>query len=478
MLRSAYRLMARVSPKLAHVARESYFTLNGWRFDDLKRYMNQNQAHSGATSLALSHSFSSALQPQAAAERRIAFVSCLLPMDTGIATCSLYSWMGFEGPVDIFAPAIDMDWYFAQERMLRGRGNGPRLFDVGAFMTLDQVMQYDRIVIAVGNSNHHDYIFSLLRKLSSFGGTDRIVLYIHDPCLLNIVAKGTESSPKELLDLMTSIYKRKIDVNPFDPDLHLKMVSAGMLGIRFFNNIGIDKFLVNSETARQMVLHDLGEAPATIEKIFHPVFLPQGADTLDDDPPDDSALVVGAFGVIDFGKRIDHIADTMRSIGSKGINARLLLAGFHVRGFVETHPEIFEGVDYELFDSPTDRQLVACMKKCHVAIQLRKHALGESSGIVPQLMMQKKTVLVSDIGAFAEYGEAVVKVAPDETAEETARKLIAAAAAPIKPAILERYCNERSAAAFQRSFMNIYGQPSPRMSQVRSEIPSAGQPTR
>lgn len=471
MLRSAYRLMARVSPKLAHVARESYFTLNGWRFDDLKRYMNQNQGHAGATSLALSHSFSSALQPQAAAEQRIAFVSCLLPMDTGIATCSLYSWMGFEGPVDIFAPAIDMDWYFAQERMLRGRGNGPRLFDVGAFMTLDQVMRYDRIVIAIGNSNHHDYVFPLLRKLSSFGGTDRIVLYIHDPCLLNIVAKGTESSPKELLDLMTSIYKRKIDVNPFDPDLHLKMVSADMLGVRFFSNIGIDKFLVNSETARKMVLRDLGEAPATVDKIFHPVFLPQGADTLDDDPPDDDALVVGAFGIIDFNKRIDHIADAMRSIASKGIKARLLLAGFHVRNFAETYPEVFEGLNYELFDSPTDRQLVACMKKCHVAIQLRKHALGESSGIVPQLMLQKKTVLVSDIGAFAEYGEAVLKVAPDESSEETANKLLAAAATPIKPQVLERYCGERSPAAFQKSFMSLYWRPTPRISEAVSGIP-------
>lgn len=467
MIRRTYRVMARFAPALAHLARESYFTLNGWRFDDLKRHVDQGATNQA--SLALSHSFNSALQLQIGHDRRIAFVSCLLPMDTGIATCSLYSWMGFEGPLDIFAPATDMDWYFTQERMLRGSGGGPRLFDVGAFMTLDQVMHYDKIVIAVGNSNHHAYIFTLLRKLASLGSLNRIVLYIHDPCILNLVSVGTQSSPRELLDLVNSIYNRKIETE-IDQNLHAKLVGEGILGIRFFYNSGIDKFLVNSEAARELVLKDLGGLPTQIDKIFHPVFLPHGAENLDDDAPTSDELVVGCFGILDFNKRIDHIANAIRYIDTKDINVKLLLAGFHVRNFVERHPDVFRDLRYELFDSPTDRQLVACMKKCHVAIQLRKHALGESSGIVPQLMLQRKTVLVSDIGAFAEYGEAVVKVAADEPAEETANKLLAAAAHPINPEILERYCNERSAAAFQKSFMSIYWRPTPRTSEAVSRI--------
>jgi hypothetical protein len=74
----------------------------------------------------------------------------------------------------------------------------------------------------------------------------------------------------------------------------------------------------------------------------------------------------------------------------------------------------------EFVDSPSDSLLLSLMQSTDVAVQLRLGNLGESSGVVPQLLASGVPVVVSAIGSFLEYGDAVRAVPPDTTAAQLA----------------------------------------------------------
>lgn len=457
VIRTGYRIAAKLSPTLGHILRESYYTLSGWRFDDLKRELIENGNRNIDSSLALRYSLDAAFNSTVEPGSRIAFISCLLPADTGIATCSLYSWVGYEGPLDVFGPATDMDWFFTQSQMLRGDGGGgPRLFDVGAFLTLNQIVKYHKIVIAIGNSNHHAYIFDLLKKLSTFTSLDQVVLYVHDPCLLNIIKTGTQIQGTALVGMLETIYGRKLTRESESQITDAELIKNEIFGARYFHRMGIRNFLVNSNAAHEIIAKDLSGLAVQIHKIFHPVFAPVGSNGLEHEYVDDT-IVVGSYGVPGHSKRTDDIVRAVRILKERGHKVRLLIAGFHVNQYFRSSPRTLDGLDCELFDGPTDRQLVACMKKCTVAVQLRKHSLGESSGIVPQLLLMGKTVLVSDIGSFKELGDVVVKVPSSAGPSDIADKILLATKTPISKERTAQYCEDKSPRKFQERFLELYG---------------------
>jgi len=456
MLRSSYRILARLLPRTAHMLRESAYTLSGWRFDDLKTFIAQQNGDGRETpSLPLEFTLHAALDAEREAGR-IAFISCLPPQETGIATCSLYSWLGFKGAIDYFGPVTDIDWFFSLRRLLAGDGDGPRLYDVGGFLSMDSARRYDDIVIAVGNSNHHLYIFDVLRKLASFGSLSRVTFHIHDPCLLNLVQRGAGLSAPQLGVAMSRIYQRKLPMALEDGRAHAALVEQGVLGLRYFVDAGITRFLVNSTAAQQLVAEDLRGTPATVGRIFHPAFLPLGAPA-DETPalrPD--RLVIGVYGAPAHGKGLETITDAVRLLNQRGQPASLIVAGFGARRYAERYSHLFREIEVDLFDGPADTQLVRCMQRCHVAVQLRARNLGESSGIVPQLLCLGKDVIVSAVGAFMEFGEAVRAVDPDATAVELAAQIIELRRNPIAAGLKREYVEKHSPAEFQRRFLEIF----------------------
>lgn len=447
--------------------RESVYTLSGWRFDDLKTFIaQQNDQGHQASSLSLELTLRAALNSEREAGR-IAFISCLPPQETGIATCSLYSWLGFKGPIDCFGPVTDADWFFNQRRLLAGDGDGPRLYDVGGFLSMDCARRYGDIVIAVGNSNHHLYIFDVLKKLASFGSLSRITFYIHDPCLLNLVQRGAGLSAPQLGIAMSRIYRRELPTALEHGRAHAALVEQGVLGLRYFVNAGITRFLVNSTAAGKLVEADLRGTSATVRRIFHPAFLPLGA-AVDEAPeicPD--RLAIGVFGTPVHGKGLETITDAIRLLNQQGQPASLILAGFNARRYVEHYPHFFRGIELDLFDGPADTQLVRCMQRCHIAVQLRTRNLGESSGIVPQLLCLEKDVIVSAVGAFAEFGEAVRTIEPGATAAELAAQIIALKDNPISARVKREYVERHSPGEFQRRFMEIFP---PKPQETRLEL--------
>jgi glycosyltransferase involved in cell wall biosynthesis len=454
-------VLSRLSPRASALVHESIYTLKGWRFDDLKKHIDAERREtwaSASTTTALEYTLRSASESRQYSSR-VAFVTCLPPQDTGIATCSLYSWLGYEGPVDIFCPVADLDWFFYLSEKLTGpSGGGPRLFDVRGFLSMDRAVTYDHIVIAVGNSNHHIYVFELLKKLSSAGSLQRVTLYVHDPCLLNLIQRGAGlSSTTQLARTLGDIYEIKPQqIEGHDWVDHAALIGEGIFGVRYFSNFGIKRFLVNSVAAAEILTRDLAGTAARVDRIFHPAFLP--VEKLE--PQFNTAfngISIGMFGIPCSAKRTDTVIRAVKRLAQREHNVRLHIAGFHVAQFAEGRRQLLEGIDCKVFDGPTDPQLIQCMQCVDVAVQLRTQNLGESTGIIPQLLHLGKSVITTDIGSFKEFRDAVRLISPNATEDDIADQIVDLSEHPIDVSYINKYIDEHTPICFQNQFSKLFG---------------------
>src|SRR5688572_8973820 len=100
MKRAIYGLIKRVSPSTAHMLAEWHLTLIGHRYELLKQKLESAMLSTRSGGLSIEWTIS-AIRSGATQDKRLAFISVLPPATTGIATCSLRSWLGSSEKVDI-----------------------------------------------------------------------------------------------------------------------------------------------------------------------------------------------------------------------------------------------------------------------------------------------------------------------------------------------------------------------------------------
>lgn len=102
--RHTYALLNRISPTLSSLIAGWYSTVTGWRFDDIKSFIASNTSSMKNT---ISVIRSLKIIENSDDQDRLAFVSPLPPSDTGIASCTYYTFKGGEEPIDIFFPSAN-----------------------------------------------------------------------------------------------------------------------------------------------------------------------------------------------------------------------------------------------------------------------------------------------------------------------------------------------------------------------------------
>jgi glycosyltransferase involved in cell wall biosynthesis len=320
---------------------------------------------------------------------------------------------------------------------------------------MDHAVNYDHIVIAVGNSNHHLYVFELLKKLSSVGSLPRVTFYVHDPCLLNLMQIGAGlRSTTQLARAISDIYG--IEPPQMKACTHAALSEQGIFGVRYFRSIGVKRYLVNSVAAADILNRDLAGTSARIDRLFHPVFPPVYSEKLE--PQSNTAfngISIGMFGIPSSAKGNDAVIGAVKRLVRRGYNVRLLIAGFNTAEFAEQRRQLLEGVDYKVFDGPSEPQLIQCIQCVDVAVQLRIQNLGESSGIIPQLLYHGKSVITTDIGSFKEFGNAVRLVARNATEDDIADQIVDLSEHPIDASYINRYVEEHSPIRFQDQFSKL-----------------------
>lgn len=446
--------------RLARVLREYNATLDGWRFDDVKKHIDAKLTNSGVSPIAENHSLNIAASNKTKnRQARIAFITNLPPEDTGIATCSMHSWLSYRKPLDIFCPVVDVDWFLTNSaRFMTVTDEQISVYDKSVFMAIASQQDYEAIIIAIGNSTHCFYIHDLLKKIEAIGATSKVLLYVHDPCLLHMIQRGSGIANSQFSRFIKRVYDMPdgVEIDDYRPDWELwnQLIPRGVFGLRYFASLGVKGFLFNSRAAIDMADRDLGSLDVLKAQLFHPVF------AVDKAPPlpaakglaagEKRAFSVGTFGVPNGSKCSIEIVDAVTLLRKRGHKVRLLIAGYQANLFLAQHRDALTHDDTEVFDGPTDRQLLSAMQTVDVAVQLRRHNLGESSGVVPMLLQAGIPTIVSALGAFKEFGAAVHQLAPDASPTQIADAILATLASPPSPDVVSDYVRGHSAEAFQQ----------------------------
>ncbi|WP_125292400.1 glycosyltransferase family 1 protein [Atlantibacter subterraneus] len=349
--------------------------------------------------------------------QRIAVVSPMPPAQTGIADYTLISFVNNNIETHFYGDYPNIDTMLEHKKAL-SQDNPSQFFAVDTYVNAAKMVDYSLEVFVLGNSDHNlKMAVSLLTTKKSSAPR---ALYLHDLCLFNLLFLVCIELNLSYVQVLRDAYAHKDpellnDKNVFD--IH-HLMDNGIYALKPFVDRGlVDEMWVNSSAARQLAETDLGSVtPIVIKETFLPVptIKLERSENLDED-----YIRIGSFGLPNAGKDTPKIIKAVQKLVNKGIKIKLIIAGYLAEDFFKnTYTTVPDFI--EIHDSPDEEELFRLMGSIDLALQLRKKSLGESSGVVPQLLTLKKNVIVTRIGSFVDYGEAVRMVEDSLTADELA----------------------------------------------------------
>ena len=275
-------------------------------------------------------------------------------------------------------------------------------------------------VFTFGNSPHHLDTLKFFLTEAGRASTPPLknYIYIHET-MLHGMWLSYFSSYGEYKKFLKFFYPEASLL--LDSAMTLEAISAlRIFGVRPLTKLGkVERILVNSDMASELLRHDLGLAGPEISKIFHPIYrvnLPPKLTT------NDSHLRIGCFGIANNHKSPEKVIAACRILRAGGLKVELIFAGYRLdvlRSAVNKEDrdwiELNEGLD--------EPALLKAMASVDLAVQLRDMTHGEASGIVCQLLGLKTPIVVTRMGWFEELGDAVYYVAPDATPMQVAGKI-------------------------------------------------------
>lgn len=339
---------------------------------------------------------------------RIAVVSVLPPMETGIANYTLAAFEASDVPVDVFAPFPDAGAYLGAVHRLP-RPGGP--LTIHALETLSFALatrHYKAVVWVLGNSHHHLPVLRLLRDTRHLDPTVPNWVQLHDPVLLNLARLHAGQIGMDPATLLRPAAGPEIADANWDAVAHSDFRSidayGGLAARALLVDLPLDGLILHSRAAREVLLSGWPDLDRLRQR---QLFLP----ALDPFVPrlhePKAGLRIGSFGFLGgASKGIETILAAFRELRRSWPDATFVIAGYSAERYAQQHG-LVGAPGVEIHDNPPLPALLALMDSVDVAVQLRMHNSGESSGIVPQLLSRDVPTLVSMIGAFAEYGEAV-----------------------------------------------------------------------
>ncbi len=374
--------------------------------------------------------------------RRFAIVSSMPPSETGIAYATAKTFRNCPGGVDIFSRFEDIQAYASFASEASSRDAGFDVFDIAALPLAIGTRVYDAIIVELGNSWHNRFICACLTHFAKFPSPIPLFIHAHDPFLLDIwewFAKRQGRS--QSIDMRLVYGCRWSGVwGPLGFARARKMGIAGLSAV--LRDISVAGIIVNSAAASDIVSRDLARAGRALPVLvgFHPVFPATRAAI---STPRDKTMRVGSFGVPASWKRTDVILDAIKALIARGVDCQLVLAGFGVDDYMARRPAV-DRARVRLVNSPSDAALMSLMAEVDVAVQLRRSATGESSGVVSQLMAMGRPVVVSAVGAFMDFGDAVVQVGPEAGPDAVADAILSASdQRALLEARAKQYCASR-----------------------------------
>ncbi len=426
-------------------------TLSGRALDDLKQHLDRRLLT--ADELAALAEFAAARTAPTDRTAETAMITSLPPDDSGVAGFSFRHASVYGAPIDIFSPVRDTASFIANATTLdAATGGAARLSPLTSFLAAATLRRYAYAVYVVGNSNHNIETVQLLQRTGHLKLCGRTTVYLHDPNCLNVVSQAVGLGPAPFADYIEQLYGRPLHVRRHHKlqlwEVREAALEACIIGVRALAEAGVDRFIVNSAAAHELVETDLGEGRHDVRTVFHPIF-PQQAQK-SPNQQSGTPLLVGSYGVPGPSKHTRLVIDAVAELRRRGIAARLLISGFDAQTFARRE---FSGnkPDWIEVDEPaTEAQFQVQLARCDVAVQLRDKNLGESSGVVPSLLALGIPTIVSPLGAFLDYGAATARL--DRLTPDALADLLASSHAWPTAEHMARYVSEHTLDKFEPMF--------------------------
>lgn len=344
---------------------------------------------------------------------RIAVAGVLPPQDTGIAAYTLRHLQSADWGTDFFT-----------ESTPRLAAEGDQELRSGNRVLPQEIMPlalrrgiHSHAVFVLGNSPHHAGALEALLATRMETTTSRWA-YLHEADIWALIAHVLGAASNRLLPEVA-------DPGPSSAPAWIRRALKTFPGLRpglqFLRRKGrLDGLLVNSIACRDLIRAALGpEAEGwSIRTLFLPIAEPPHFPAR----AGSRALTVGFFGVPALNKLPKLVVGAFDLL-RRETEANLVLAGWGMRAFCETHG-LLGREDVTCLESPSDEALAHAMASVDVAVQLRVPTIGETSGVVGQLLALEKAVIVTGEGSYAELEDPrVLKVPADVTAPELATRM-------------------------------------------------------
>jgi glycosyltransferase involved in cell wall biosynthesis len=305
--------------------------------------------------------------------------------------------------------------------------------------------QFDVALYHLGNNPYHDFVYETALRNPG-------VVVMHEANLHHLMAHLTIRRGD------WDAYVAECEYNGASPahTARVRQLEAGP----DYDGVAMTRRLL--ETARGVIVHSRYVANEMRRQGYQgPVaVIPHGAWIPQTDRPatrhalglDESTPLVGAFGYLKPYKRIAESLRAMRRLVRLDPRVRMILVG-------EPHPELPLAQLIRTLDLrehvrvlgfvPIEK-FVDYMGACDIVLNLRYPTVGETSGSLHRALGLGKSVLVSEIGSFAEYPDDICLKVPVGAHEEdlifeylntlVARPDLAAAMGARAKAWVEREC--------------------------------------
>ncbi|WP_346726608.1 glycosyltransferase [Acidiphilium multivorum] len=417
------------------------------RLDRIERILSNERKHAlgaDSTAFVMQHALASLRDRQTERPDAIAVVSILPPDKSGIAHFSLESFSAAGYPVDIYSPRLGLANYLELSARMEQNGGLHRVLPLELLSYGLSTLDYSACIFVLGNSDHNLAIYRAFRQWGQLAKLP--IIHLHDPCLWNLVLA---ERPKDDIGLILRDTYPELALPPGVIGVG-EALDIGALGARvLLGQYARHGVIVNSEAAYQLLSREL--SGASIRTVFHPIFqqpVRHNSRNFNKSGP----LRIGSFGIPDMEKCTETVLSAFSKLRSRRPDAELLLVGYGAPAYLRS---LGFGPEQGVFASePEDNdELVEIMSSCHVAVQLRRRNLGESSGVMAQLMCTRTPVVAFDIGAFGDYRGAVRLIPRESTDTQIADAIIQEyEVAPSRNDTMAKLIEERSPFRFCDAF--------------------------
>lgn len=258
-------------------------------------------------------------------------------------------------------------------------------------------------------------------------------LYIHEVCLHNLLFAFFDDDYEKFKQSIINhyqIYDSYIIKEKDKYQLIKTLLNNNIYGIKIILSLtNITNIIVNNDKSEELILNEIKvteyDNKINIIKMFLPIekLNKENIKKQYNKLPDN--IYIGSFGMLDSVKCSDTIIKAINILNKKYNNKiKLVVSGYNAKDYINSIKDKTLTENIMCFETKDTEDFISLMNSVDIAIQLRNNTIGESSGVINQLLGLNKKIITTKGFVSKELSNSVREVKPFISAEELALEIL------------------------------------------------------